>query len=826
MLKKYFSDRLNIIKLLTMLIFFVMIFKLAELQIVKGDYYKKRSETIRTRNINITAPRGNIVDRFGRLLAGNKQSFSVNIMKTDTSDETVNDIALAVINILEQNGDKYRDEIPILINPIRFSYEDEEKQWKIKYNISVNATPTEAFTKLRGDYNIPQDTIDIEAYSMLRDEYEVELPFKIDEFQYSFKKDESKWKRNNGFKEENTAQEVFAELVDKYKINMATYSVEEARKIMAVKFLLKQNKYPAYEPIEIAANVNEETRAKIEENKIFLPGVQIMDKPLRKYPNGDFASHLLGYLGKISSDLEELIQKGYTTQDMIGKSGIEYSMEEYLKGIDGSKQIEVDAKGTLIDTIDEIEPIPGDTVVLTLATKLQKVAEDSLIKTIEEARNIKPFPQTFSGAVIAMDVNTGEILAMASEPKFDPNLFASGISNKDWKSLQPLTDDRYAPKPLINNAISYPLPPGSTFKMLTATAGLTEKKINTKESIVCRGRYTMVPGVSPSDSHGTVHGATNLVSAIKQSCNYFFFETGRRLGGELVEEYAEKYGFGQYTGIELPFEAKGMVEGPAHKQKLYEGYIESYLTYTVKLQDAEAKNKIKDMLYEKPAEGQTNYLFYRDMKKRMRELGVTEDKAIDKIIWYITESKYRPGDVLNAAIGQGLNNVTPIQLAAYVAAVANGGTRYKPYIVSKVVANDGSIKLEKKPEIVERLDVSASDMEAIRKGMFAVANEPGGTARSTFAGSKVAVSGKTGTAEAGKYRPDPKNNPKLYAQYNDHSWFVGFAPYDKPEIAVVAVVFQGGFGSESAPIARAIIEEYLASEDVLDYIVPYNELQP
>jgi len=826
MLKKYFSDRLNIIRLLTILIFFVMIFKLAELQIVKGDYYKKRSETVRTRNINITAPRGNIVDRFGRLLAGNKQSFSVNIMKTDTSEDTVNDIALAVINILEQNGDKYRDEIPILINPIRFSYEDEEKQWKKKYNISENATPMEAFIKLRGDYNISQDTIDIEAYAMLRDEYEVELPFKIDEFQYSFKKDENKWKRNNKFKEENTAQEVFAELVDKYKIDMATYSVEEARKIMAVKFLLKQNKYPAYEPIEIAANVNEETRAKIEENKIFLSGVQIMDKPLRKYPNGDFASHLLGYLGKISSDLEELIQKGYTTQDMIGKSGIEYSMEEYLKGIDGSKQIEVDAKGTLIDTIDEIEPIPGDTVVLTLATKLQKVAEDSLRKTIEEARNIKPYPQTFSGAVIAMDVNTGEILAMASEPKFDPNLFASGISNKDWKSLQPLTDDRYAPKPLINNAISYPLPPGSTFKMLTATAGLTEKKINTKESIVCRGRYTMVPGVSPSDSHGTVHGPIGLVNAIKQSCNYFFFETGRRLGGEFIEKYAEKYGFGQYTGIELPFEAKGMVEGPAHKQKLYEGYIESYLTYTVKLKDAEAKNKIKGMLYEKPKEGQTNYLFYRDMKKRIRELGVTEDKAIDKIVWYITESRYRPGDVLNAAIGQGLNNVTPIQLAAYVATIANGGTRYKPYIVSKVIANDGSIKLEKKPEVVERLDVSASDMEAIRKGMFAVANEPGGTARSTFAGSKVAVSGKTGTAEAGKYRPDPKNNPKLYAQYNDHSWFVGFAPYEKPEIAVVAVVFQGGFGSESAPIARAIIEEYLASEDVLDYIVPYNELQP
>jgi len=826
MLKKYFSNRLNIIKLITLMIFIFMIFKLADLQIVKGDYYKQRSETVRTRNINITANRGNIVDRYGKILAGNKQSYSLSILKTDVPDETVNDIALAVVNILEQNDDKYKDEIPILLNPIRFNFQDEELQWKQKYNIPVDATPEEAFRKLREDYNITIDTIDIEAYSILQDEYEVELPFKIDEYQYSFKKEEIKWKKNNGFEEDDTAWNVFSKLAEKYKIDMTKYSVEQARKIMAVKYLLKQNKYPAYEPIEIATNISDETRAMIEENKIFLPGVQIMHKPLRYYPNGDFASHILGYLGKISSDLEELMEKGYTPKDMIGKSGIEYSMEEYLKGTDGSMQIEVDARGTLIATIDEIEPTPGDTVVLTMASKLQKVAEESLKKAIEEARNKKPYPQTFSGAVVAIDVNTGEILAMASEPKFDPNLFASGISNKDWASLQPTTDDRYAPKPLINNAISYPLPPGSTFKMLTATAGLTEDKISILESIICRGRYTGVPGISPSDSHGAVHGATNLLKAIKVSCNSYFYETGRRLGGELFEKYAEAFGFGQYTGIELPFESKGMVEGPKHKQKLYEGYIESYLTYTVKLQDEDAKNKIKAMIYEKPEEGQTNYLFYREMRNRIRELGVTDDNQIDRIIWYVTESKYRPGDVLNAAIGQGLNNVTPLQLASYVATIANGGTRYKPYIVSKVISYDGTVKLEKKPEVVQKLDVVPEDLAAIRRGMFAVTTESGGTARSTFLGSKVTVAGKTGTAEAGKYRPDPINNPKLYVDYNDHSWFVAFAPYEKPEIAVVAVVFQGGYGSGAAPIARAIIEEYLASDDVLDHIMPYNELQP
>ncbi len=826
MIKKYFSNRLNIIKIIIMIIFLALSFKLADLQIVKGDYYKKRSENVRTRNINITAPRGNIVDRYGRVLAASKQSYSVNIVKAELPDEALNDVILTVINVLVQNGDKYRDELPILLDPIRFTYEDEELNWKIKYDIPSDATPDEAFSKLKQDYAITYDTVDVEAYSKLKNDFEVELPFKPDEFIYSYKKDEMAWKRNNGFSEDCTAEEVFTKLVSKYKIDMMKYSQEEAKIIASVKYLLGQKKYPAYVPVEIAANIKEETRVMIEENKIFIPGVQIMDKPLRKYPNDDFLCHVLGYLGKISPDQEELFQNGYTPQDMIGKSGIEFSMEEYLKGVDGSKQIEVDAKGSLIDTIEVTEPVPGHTVVLTTSSKLQQVAEDILKKTIEDARGIKPFPETYSGAAVAIDVNTGEILAMASEPKFDSNLFASGISNEDWKALQPATADSYAPRPLINNAISYPLPPGSTIKLLTAIAGLTEEKINKKEYIYCKGRYTTIPGIAPTDSGGAVHGAIDLVNAIKRSCNYYFFETGRRLGGDLFEKYAVQLGFGQYTGVELPYESKGMVEGPLFKQKLYEGYIESYLTYTVKLTDGESKDSIKAMLYKKPADGQTTYQFYSEMKNKIRELGVTEDRAIDKIIWYITESKYRPGDVLNAAIGQGLNNATALQLANYIATIANGGTRYKPHIVKKVVSNDGTVILEKEPEILERLQASEADLETLRKGMFKVTNEAGGTAWSSFINSKVEICGKTGTAEAGKYRPDPIKNPKLYVKYNDHAWFVGFAPYDKPEIAVAAVVFQGGFGAGSAPIARAIIEEYLASEELGDNIGPYYELLP
>ncbi|MDD4503909.1 MAG: penicillin-binding transpeptidase domain-containing protein, partial [Clostridiaceae bacterium] len=485
MFKKYFKDRLDIIRAVTVLIFLVMAFRLADLQLVKGEYYWKKSENFRTRNISVTAPRGHIVDKFGRLIASNKQSYSVNIMKTEVPQDTLNDIALSAINIIEQNGDTYKDEIPILINPIRFSYRDDESNWKKKYGIPESATAREAFMKLRLDYGIPADTIDLEAYEVLKDEDNVELPFDITEFQYDFRKSEAKWKQSNGFDTGKTAREVFETLCTKYKIPRDVYDDEKAKKILAVKYLVGQNRYKAYEPVEIAANIKKETRAKIEESKIFLPGVEIIQKPIRSYVGNEFASHIIGYMGKIGSELEELSKVGYTPQDLIGKSGIENSMEKYLKGTDGSRQIEVDVNGTLINTINEIDPIPGDTVFLTIDDKLQKIAEDSLAKTMEEIRNgtgkNKPYPNATSGAAVAIDVNTGKILAMASEPKFDLNLFSAGISNEAWRMLQPKSKDVYAPRPLINNAISSALPPGSTMKMFSAVAGLESKAITPSE---------------------------------------------------------------------------------------------------------------------------------------------------------------------------------------------------------------------------------------------------------------------------------------------------------------------------------------------------------
>ncbi len=813
MFKKYFKDRLDIVRAVTILIFFVIAFRLADLQIVKGEYYWKKSETLRMRNISVTAPRGPIVDKFGRPVAGNKQSYSVNIMKTEIPQETLNDIALSTINIIEQNGDTYKDEIPILMNPTRFSYQDDEVNWKGKYGISENSTAREAFAKLRTDYGIPVDTIDLEAYELLKDENNVELPFDIAEFQYDFRKSELKWKQSNGFSAEKSAQEVFDALCIKYKIPRDIYDDEKAKKILAVKYLVGQNKYKAYEPVEIATNIKKETRAKIEENKIFLPGVEIIQKPIRFYANNDFAGHLVGYMSKIGTELEELSKDGYTPQDLIGKSGIESSMEKYLKGKDGSKQIEVDVNGTLINTINEIDPIPGDTVFLTIDTKLQKIAEDALAKNMEEIRNgvgkDKPYPNATSGAAVAIDVNTGKILALASEPKFDPNLFAAGISNEAWKALQPASKDVYAPKPLMNNAISAALPPGSTMKMFSAVAGLESGAITTTENIYDKGHYTAIPGVSPScsifKSTGRPHYNQNVVLAIKNSCNYYFFEVGRRIGGEAFEKYAMRFGFSEKTGIELPSEYKGSVEGPEHKKALYKKYLENYLVNIMKVKDQKIRDEIKGYIDNNPGT--------RQIRTRLEELGVTDSKAINRVIRYISESKYQPGEVLNATIGQGDNKVTPLQLTNAVATLVNGGTRYMPYLVDKVIGYDGNVKYSKQPEVLGKIDISLANLEAIKKGMYSVTNEAGGTARSAFVGSKVVISGKTGTAEVGK-------------GYDSHAWFVAFAPYEKPEIAVVVLIFQGGHGNYPAPVARAIIEGYLAPEAPKDNMFSDNEIIP
>jgi penicillin-binding protein 2 len=817
MFKKYFKSRLDYLRAIIVFIALLLIFRLADLQIVKGDYYKNRAENIRTRIIRIDAPRGPIVDRYGRTLAGNKMSYSVNIMKANLPKTDINEIALTVINIIERNGDTFKDEIPILINPIRFTYYEDELNWKRKYNIPDNATVQEAFAKIRRDNEIPEEMVDIEAYEMLTQQFAVELPFSLENYQFTFKKDELKWKKNKNFDENATAEEIFSKLAQDYKVarlqngDANGYNDDEVKKILSIRYLLSQNVYKAYEPVEIASNISEQTRAQLEESRIFLPGVEIIQKPIREYPNSDFAAHILGYMSKIGAELETLAEKGYTGQHMIGKSGIESTMEQYLKGQDGSRQIEIDVDGVMIDTVSEEEPTPGDTVFLTIDYKLQKVAEESLKQTMatiqsgDITKGVDAYPNATSGAVVAIDINSGRVLALASNPTYDPNLFASGISSKDWKALQPSTNEQYAPKPLINNAVTTALPPGSIIKMLSGIAGLENNSITENEIIIDKGPFEIGGGYAPScaiwKSSHTTHGAVDLNKAIQKSCNYYFFEVGRRMGGEVFEKYAKLFGLGTKTGIELTGEASGSISGPTYKKKLYEGKLNYYLSYKLNIKDENLRKNICSYIYKD--------MEYSQIKTELQQLGLEKNVVQNIINVYLVESKWKLYDSIQSTIGQNFNTATPIQIASYIASLVNGGTRYKPYLVEKVVSYDGTIKVDKKPEIMQMIEMDASNIEAIKKGMLAVTT-PGGTGYREFMGSSIATGGKTGTAQANKA--------------DNHAWFVAFAPYDKPEIAVAVVVVQGGHGNYVAPIARAIIEQYLTAEEARDKITPSNDM--
>jgi penicillin-binding protein 2 len=732
MLWKKLLDRYNVIALFLSLLVFALVLRLVQLQVVQGDYYNDLSENKRIRRIEVESPRGSFLDRFGREIAGNRPGYVVEIVKTEIVDDKLNNVIQKTVEILDRNGEKIRADFPIDIESMEFKFNSrtQEEEWKKRYGIPAEYTAQQAYELLREKNNIPEQV-----------------------------------------------------------------SGEIAVKMLGVLHMIKEQGYRSYQPVEIARDVSMETVAQIEERHLDLPGVNVEVKPVRYYREGSLAAHVLGYLGNINQEeLERLKDKGYDQNDIIGKSGLEKVLEEELKGVNGAKQVEVDAYGRLVRTLGEKPPVLGNDVFLTLDARLQKTAERVMKETLEKIRTGKmgeKFPNAKAGAVVAIDVNTGEVLVLASYPSYDPNLFATGISSEDWLALNPQTDDPMAPRPMYNNAIQAALPPGSTFKMVTGIAGMQEGVVTPETIIVDKGVYTKIPGTSPAcwiwNSRRSTHGPEDMVEAIRDSCNYYFYEVSRLLGIQKLEEYASKFGLGQKTGIELPGEASGVVAGPTYKAAVWKNVIRRYMVNDMGMEDESVIKGVQDIIG-------MEFSTWGQLRKAIEDLGITERVHVNKLISFVSAGRWMPGQTLSAAIGQGDHLYTPLQMASYIATVANGGTRYRPHLVKKIY-NQSTKKYEfKGPEIVDRIEITPRNLEAIFKGMNAV-TRPGGTAWLAFRDLPVEVAGKTGTAQ----------NPG----YDDNAWFVGFAPYENPQIAVAVLIIQGGHGSYAAPVAKAIFEEYL-----------------
>ena len=447
-----------------------------------------------------------------------------------------------------------------------------------------------------------------------------------------------------------------------------------------------------------------------------IPGVVIQDWPARIYPAGPAAAHITGYMSEITAEeLPELAKRGYQPGDLIGRGGIEAYAEEWLAGKRGGTLSLIALDGTVLRVLGEAVAEPGMDVVLTIDLDLQ-VATDAAIGD-----------QT--GSAVVLDPNNGQVLAMASRPTFDPNVFVLGISDEEWARL----NDPEA-RPLVNRATLEGYPTGSVFKVVTAAAGMAHLGLTADSWFNCPGLFSLEGSDQTwADWIPGGQGEMNLHRAIYRSCNTVFYKIGADLDTQnemWLPDMVRAFGFGQRTGIEELYDIPGTVPDPAWKEEVIGDF-------------------------------------------------------------------WARGDAVNLSIGQGYFTATPLQVARAYAAITNGGTLYKPYMVMDVVRVDGSIAFSGEAEEMGKLPLTPEQVQVLKDGMYDVIHASDGTAVAAFQGADYVASGKTGTAETGR--------PGEAA----HGWFGSFAPSDAPRITVVTMVEHGVTGSGSAaPVARRIMDAY------------------
>ncbi|WP_066632587.1 penicillin-binding protein 2 [Desulfolucanica intricata] len=543
-----------------------------------------------------------------------------------------------------------------------------------------------------------------------------------------------------------------------------------------------------YEPVQVATNVSPETVTKIEERRLELPGVVIDVVPVRDYPFGSSLVHVLGYVREINNtQLQAKQDEGYVLGDMYGQAGLENEYEEYLRGEKGARQVEVDNMARPVRDLGIKSPVSGNSLVLSIDSKLQQAAERGLAKAIENAQK-QGFSDAKAGALVMEDVRTGEILAMASYPAYDPGKFSEDLTVAEYNAIFNSPE-----KPSINRALGL-YPPGSTFKMVVGAAAMESGTVNEGTSIYCSGRFK-----NRSDWKPSGHGRVDLKKAIEQSCNLYFWQMGIAVGAREIGKYAEEFGLGQKTGIDLPGEYSGVVPTPEYKYNKWKNILDN--KYGPELE--EINEKYDRLIAQAYSEFQKNQL--REQKEK--EIQAWQEKYnSDRYAW---ELKWHEYDTLDMSIGQGDNQYSPLQLVNYVAAIANGGTLYQPYLVKKIINPQGKTIKEFKPKVKNKVKVSDKNLQIIREGMHMVTLPPSGTAAGIFAGFPVSVAAKTGTAE-------------VYGRDN-HALFVAFAPADKPEVAVASVIEYGGHGGSTAgPPAREVLEAYFNIEDGKQVEVPLS----
>ncbi len=636
---------------------------LFNMQIINGEQYAlEGSASVSVSNVSAT--RGEILDRNGKVLVGNRQGnaiiFDATKFPSYSEQEKRNEIILSLIRLFEKNNAEWIDEFPIFIN-------------------------------IDGKYEYVPDS-DYEVRKMLGKDM-------LDLNRYA------------------TADDCMAQLIEKYKLE--GYSQQDALKIASVCYQMKLNVFNSANPYRFAEDVDSSIVAYIKELSHVYQGVDAQVETYREYLDGTLAPHIIGMVGSIDAEeYADLKEKGYAMNAVIGKSGIEQIMEDYLKGEDGEKTVTVNSDGT-VKTQYTKEVVNGNSIVLSLDAELQKIAQDALKEKCDSIESLVPH----GGAVVALNCNTGEVLAMATYPSYDIETYSD-----DYSKLV-----KNKASPLWNRAIQSIYAPGSTSKPSTALAALEEKVIDENSNYTCHYSYRYLDMTFRCIAR---HGDYNIDvrQALQDSCNIFFYKVSQELGVEKMNTYRELLGLGQSTGIELK-ENTGVLDSPSYRTSINQ-------------------------------------------------------------VW-------RPGFTLQSAIGQAANLFTPLQLANYCATIANGGTRYNVNIIKEIKSFDLSETiLLKEPSVAVETGISAENINIVKQGMRRVVTNS--YTLTNGVGKVVDCAAKTGTSQV-----EHKINGTKKVLTN--GFFITFAPYNDPEIAIAVAIEGGQSGASCSSVAQAIYEEYFKS---------------
>jgi penicillin-binding protein 2 len=517
------------------------------------------------------------------------------------------------------------------------------------------------------------------------------------------------------------------------KVGDLQETIAELRRLVSIddkdikRFARLRKQRRRFEGVPIRFNLTQEEVARVSVNNYRLSGVDVRAELVRYYPLGESAAHVIGYVGRINEqELKEIDTSDYAGTNYIGKTGVEKAYEGMLHGHVGHQQVEVNARGRVIRVLESRPPVPGRDLRLYLDIRLQQAATAAL--------------GTNRGAVVAIDPRTGGVLAMVSQPTFDPNLFVDGIGADEYRALRDSPD-----KPLFNRAIRGQYPPGSTIKPFVALTGLTAGAVTGATTVYCPGFYRL-PGQAHKYrdwKHGG-HGTVALHKAIVQSCDVYFYELAHDLGIDRLHDFLAQFGFGRRIGLDVAGERPGLLPS-------------------------------------------------KEWKRESRHQP-----------WY-------PGETLILGIGQGYFLVTPVQLAAAMAAIAAQG-RYTEPRVARASQRPGASNLEDIPAVGRQLPITAAHLQEVVNALTDVVESAHGTAR-RIRTDAYRIAGKTGTAQVftvgqkERYRAS-----RIPERMRDHALFIAFAPVDNPRIAVAVIVENGGHGgSVAAPVARDVMDSYLGN---------------